>query len=203
MEQQVTNKGKKILSSIERRLGRSPSQEDMEAVHRTLEKHGFPQLSQGNTTRYVFVLRKNLVTGGGVVKLPRKDNDFWESYSLVHLGVDQNIRSIYTSKHLSDDGLAPPVISYSEVGSWVVFPIVEDLRDEHMGEFEQKADIIRSRPDVKCATQQEVSGTLDIDVPGNWGVYNGEVVLRDLGSVVVRKEEAPNLDLVADPYWES
>ena len=203
MEQQVTSDGMKILSAIERRLGRSPSRDDMDAVHRILEERGLTSLTSGNTSRYVFALPKNLVTGGGVVKLPRKDTDFWESYSLVHLGVDQNIRSIYTAEYLSDDGLAPPVISYSEVGSWVVFPIVEDLHDEDMDEFERKADIIRSREDVNCATQREVSGTLDIDVPENWGVYDGKVVLRDLGSVVVNEEDAPNLDLVADPYWES
>lgn len=136
------------------------------------------------------------------MKLPARTTDFWENYELEHLGVDQNIRAVYTAEHLVDDGLAPPVIDYSTSGSWVVFPIVDDLGDEHVDEFREKADEIRERGDVRCATQQEMSETPDIDVPDNWGVYEGEVVLRDVGSVVVMEDAAPELDIEPDPYWD-
>ncbi|WP_207588509.1 hypothetical protein [Halomontanus rarus] len=201
MAREVTEQGEKVLSAIESKLGREPSREAMEAVHKLLKSRGFPELSEGNTTRYVFALPDEFVTGGGVVKLPRKEADFFGD-SLVHLGVDQNIRSIYTAEYLSEDGLAPPTIGYSSKGSWVVFPIVHDLSEQYEEEFKQKADRIREREDVNCVTGGETSGTPDIDIRENWGVYQGEVVLRDVGSVAVREVDAPVLNLVADPHWE-
>ena len=158
--QQITSDGEKILSAIEQKLGRSPSTEEMETVRRILEEQSLTRISQGATTRHVFELPNDIVDGTGraVLKVPAKSTDFWENYSLEHLGVDQNIRSVYTAEYLSKDGLAPPIISYSKLGSWVVYPFVDDLSDEHMDEFERKADKIKSRNDVSAATQKESSG---------------------------------------------
>lgn len=203
MTHEVTNEGRVILDAVGQRLGRSPSKQDMDAVHDILQDRGFTSLIQGNTTRYVFALPDNLVTDGAVLKIPRKADDIFEDYPLKHLGVDQNIRAIYTAEYLSEDGLAPPVIDFSDVGSYVVFPFVTDLDETHMAEFEQKAAIIESREDVFCATKGEVSGTPDTERPDTWGIYNEEVVLRDVGSVGVRKDVAPDLDLVDDPYWHN
>lgn len=203
MDQALTEDGQKILSSIEGKLGRSPSMEEIDTVYDVLESKGFTCLSKGGATaRHVFVFPEKFVTGGGVVKLPAKTTDFWENYELEHLGVDQNIRAVFTAEYLVDDGLAPPVIDYSRLGSWVIFPVIDDLDDAHMDEFREKADEIRERDDVRCATQQEMSETPDIDVPSNWGVYDGDVVLRDVGSVVVMEDAAPELDIESDPYWE-
>lgn len=201
MEPNLTDDGRTILSSIEGKLGRSPSKDEIDTVYDVLESRDFTCLSQGGATaRHVFVLPEKLLSGGGgVVKLPAKANDFFGNYELEHLGVDQNIRAVYTAEYLVGDDLAPPVIDYSTLGSWVVFPIVDDLDDAHMDEFREKADEIRERDDVRCATQQEVSETLDIDVPVNWGVYDGDVVLRDVGSVVVMEDAAPELDIEPDP----
>lgn len=203
--QQVTSDGEKILSAIEQKLGRSPSTDEMESVREILEGQSLTRISQGATTRYVFALPSDIVTGTerAVLKVPAKETDFWENYPLEHLGVDQNIRSVYTAEYLSKDGFAPPVISYSKLGSWVIYPFVEDLSDEHMDVFERKADNIKSRNDVSVATQREMSGTADIDIPENWGVYDGDVVLRDLASVVISEDKAPELDLIKDPHWES
>ncbi|WP_247731126.1 hypothetical protein [Halovivax limisalsi] len=205
MMPQITNDGKKILSAIEQKLGRSPSSDEMETVRRILEEKGFLRISQGATTRYVFALPNDIIAGTdrAVLKIPGRRTDFFESYSLEHLGADQNIRSVYTAEYLSKEGLAPPIISYSELGSWVVYPFLDDLSDEHMDEFEQKVDEIKSINEVSIATQREMPGTADIEIPESWGVYEGEVVLRDLASVVISEDKAPELDLVKDPLWES
>ena len=201
MEQRITDKGEKILSAVESKLGRCPSQEDIDTVYQVLKDQGLSSLAQGATARHVFALPDTLVTDGAVLKIPARETDFFETYSLDHLGVDQNIRAVYTAKYLSEDGLTPPVIDYSNVGSWVAFPIVNDLTDDEMDEFERKSSLLREREDLHAATQREVSETPDVAIPESWGIYDGEVVLRDAGSIYVDEEKAPDLELPNDPIW--
>lgn len=203
MEYTITSSGWKVLSAVEQKLGRSPPQEDIDVVYDALTNQGLSNLAEGASTRYVFALSDSLVSNSVVMKIPARATDFFETYSLEHLGVDQNIRAVYTAKYLSSEGLTPPVIDYSSIGSWVLFPRVRNLQPDDMDEFERKSKLIQSMEELNIATEREFSGAPDVDIAENWGVHDDEVVLRDVGSVYVNKESAPKLDLPDDPIWES
>lgn len=202
-ERKLTGDGSKIVDSIDDRLGRSPDKDDMEHVADALQDAGLQCLSAGNTTRFVFALPENLVEGGGVLKIPRKETDFYQEYPFPHLGVDQNIRAIYAAEYLEREGITPPVIDYSETGVWVVFPLVSHIKNHHRETVEKKSQRIQQRDDIRCVTSGEFSGVMDIEKLENWGVYNGNVVLRDLGCLMVEQAEAPDLDIPEDPVWNS